>query len=99
MAKKTLEVMYTEVAGKSPRIIAAERNWKVVSDLKQLKDLCIQVVYDTKHNSHLERYRKGGKDVTKMERFFIGQAMKESLGNADPELLQHALQEVLQELT
>lgn len=98
MAKKTLELMYTDEVGKSPRTIATERNWKMVSDLKLLKDLCRQVVQDPKHKSSLEQYRQGGKHITKMEKFFIGKAMAESRGNADPEILQHALQEVLQQL-
>lgn len=99
MAKKTLDVMYSDEVGKSPRVIAIERNWKMVSDLSLLKDLCRQVIQDPKHESNLGQYRKGGKHVTKMEKFFMGNAMIESRGNADPELLRHALKEVLYELS
>ena len=99
MAKKILEVMYSDEVGKCPRVIAVERNWKMVSDLNQLKDLCRQVIQDPKHESNLDQYRKGGRHVTKMEKFFMGNAMVECRGNADPELLQHALKEVLDELS
>lgn len=98
--KRILAAMFKEEdeLGKSPQDISEERGWKVISDMEQLKDLCRNVVTDAKHESQLEQYKIGGKHVRKMTKFFIGKAMGASRGNAHPEILQDALDEVLEEL-
>lgn len=96
MGKKILAVMYTEDIGKSPRQIAEERNWKVITDLDALREICLEVIDE--HSPQLEQYKKGGKHVRKMKKFFLGKAMAHSRGNADPELLSDALEETLNKL-
>ena len=93
MGKKILSVMYSDEIGKSPRQIAEERNWKVITDLDELRAICLEVLEE--HESQLEQYKKGGKYVRKMKKFFLGKAMAHSRGNADPELLNDALEEIL----
>jgi aspartyl-tRNA(Asn)/glutamyl-tRNA(Gln) amidotransferase subunit B len=98
LGKKLLAAMYKEDVGKSPREISDERGWKVVSDMEQLKQICRDVTTDAQNESQLEQYKTGGKQVRKMTKFFVGKAMGASRGNAHPELLQEALNEVLEEV-
>jgi len=94
MGKKILAVMYHDDVGKSPRQIAEERNWKVITDMDELRTICTEVIEE--HSSRLEQYKKGGKHVRKMKKFFLGKAMAHSRGNAQPELLNDALDEILE---
>lgn len=97
MAKKILAVLNTDddnEYGKSPRQVAEERNWKLISDMEILQDMCEQVI--EAHPQQLEQYKKGGKHVRKMKKFFLGKTMAHSKGNAQPELLNDALEEVLE---
>jgi len=96
MAKKILSVMYHEEMNKSPQQIAEERNWKVITDFEQLCEMCVKVIEE--HPSQLEQYKKGGKHVRKMKKFFLGKAMAHSRGNAQPELLNDALEQTLETL-
>lgn len=96
MAKKILAVMNHEKHDKSPRQIAEERNWKVITDLDTLRSICLEVI--EAHPAQLEQYKKGGKHVRKMTKFFLGKAMAHSKGNAQPELLNDALEETLGKL-
>jgi aspartyl-tRNA(Asn)/glutamyl-tRNA(Gln) amidotransferase subunit B len=96
MGKKILACMYHEDIGKSPRQIADERGWKVISNLDELRTICEQVI--EQHQDQLEQYKQGGKYVRKMKKFFAGKAMAHSRGNAHPELLQDMLEETLEKL-
>ena len=96
MGKKILACMYHEDVGKSPRRIAEERGWKVISSLDELRTICEQVIQQ--HEDQLEQYKQGGKYVRKMKKFFAGKAMAHSGGNAHPELLQDMLNETLEKL-
>ena len=98
IGKKILAVMYNEDLGKSPRDISTERGWKVISDLGELRKMCLRVLQDPQHASQLEQYKKGGKHVRKIQKFFLGKVMGESRGNAHPELLNDALNDALEEL-
>jgi aspartyl-tRNA(Asn)/glutamyl-tRNA(Gln) amidotransferase subunit B len=97
-AKRILAVLFKEELGKSPQEISDERGWKVISGMTQLKEICRDVVTDEKNESQLEQYKLGGKHVRKMTKFFIGKAMGASKGNAHPEVLQDALDEILEEV-
>lgn len=96
--KRILAAMYKEDVGKRPIEISDERGWKVISDFSHLKELCRDVVMDSTNEAQLEMYKSGGNQVRKMTKFFIGKAMGASRGNAHPELLQDALDEVLEEV-
>lgn len=98
MGKKLLVAMYKEDIGRSPREIADERDWKVISDLDQLKRICRAVVNDTANMSQVEQYKTGGREAQRIKKFFVGKIMAASRGNAHPELLQDALGEVLDEV-
>jgi aspartyl-tRNA(Asn)/glutamyl-tRNA(Gln) amidotransferase subunit B len=98
MGKKLLAAMYKEDIGKGPREIADERGWKVISDMEQLKQLCREVVTAADHVTQMEQYKTGGREISKITKFFIGKVMSASKGNAHPELLQDALEDVLKEV-
>eukprot|EP00521_Asterionellopsis_glacialis_P008124 CAMPEP_0195288112 /NCGR_PEP_ID=MMETSP0707-20130614/4909_1 /TAXON_ID=33640 /ORGANISM="Asterionellopsis glacialis, Strain CCMP134" /LENGTH=390 /DNA_ID=CAMNT_0040347937 /DNA_START=1 /DNA_END=1173 /DNA_ORIENTATION=+ len=99
VGKKILGVMFQEESSHelNPRNIAEERGWKMISDPLELRKICEGVILAVQHESQLEQYKKGGKNVWKMKKFFIGKAMKESKGNAHPEILKDTIQTVLEE--
>ena len=97
MAKKLLIAMYKEDIGRSPRQIANERNWKVITDMVELKRICREVVNASENASQLEQFKSGGSGIRRIKNFFIGKIMAASRGNAHPELLQDALDSILQD--
>ena len=97
-AKKLLNVMYNEELETEPLAIAEANGWKLISDPVALKALCKNVLTHEKNRKQLEQYKQGGKHVRKMQKFFKGKIMAESKGNAHPELMANALQDVLEQL-
>lgn len=109
--KRLLRIMYEEeqeegiessVGGSDTRCrhpldIAESRGWKVISDPVELKVIVSSVVSDPSNQSQLEQYRKGGKHVRKIFKFFVGKIMAVSKGNAHPKIMKHVLTEFLDE--
>jgi aspartyl-tRNA(Asn)/glutamyl-tRNA(Gln) amidotransferase subunit B len=83
----------------TPRDIAMAKGWQLMTDPGELHDLCHGVVHDPKHAKQLSQYQQGGKKVWKLSKFFVGKAMAMSKGNAHPERLQEALEQVLSQAT
>uniref|UniRef100_A0A7S2UU37 Glutamyl-tRNA(Gln) amidotransferase subunit B, mitochondrial n=1 Tax=Attheya septentrionalis TaxID=420275 RepID=A0A7S2UU37_9STRA len=83
----------------TPRDIAMAKGWQLMTDPGALHDLCHGVVHDPKHAKQLSQYQQGGKKVWKLSKFFVGKAMATSKGNAHPERLQEALEQVLSQAT
>eukprot|EP00978_Attheya_sp_CCMP212_P015280 scaffold39385_cov46-Attheya_sp.AAC.2 len=83
----------------TPRDIAMAKGWQLMTDPGALHDLCHGVVHDPKHAKQLSQYQQGGKKVWKLSKFFVGKAMAMSKGNAHPERLQEALEQVLSQAT
>lgn len=96
-AKQILSVMFKEELEMSPREIADQRGWKLITDEAKLRQLCLNVVLDKNNQSQLMQYQRGGKRVHKMEKFFLGKVMWSCDGNAEPDLLREMLQKVLEE--
>ena len=90
--------MYNEELETEPLAIAEANGWKLISDPVALKALCKNVLTHEKNRKQLEQYKQGGKHVRKMQKFFKGKIMAESKGNAHPELMANALQDVLEQL-
>jgi Asp-tRNA(Asn)/Glu-tRNA(Gln) amidotransferase B subunit len=84
-----------KMSSEHPRDIAIERGWGLIKDSDDLKELAKSVVLDPRNGQQLKQYKQGGKKMVKMEKFFFGQAMRLSNGNARPELLLEALQQSL----
>ncbi len=97
-AKKLLAVMYHDDLQSDPLAIAEAKGWKLISDPGALEALCRLVLTDGTNHKQLEQYKRGGKHVRKMIKFFKGKIMAESRGNAHPELMAAALDRVLEEL-
>ena len=98
MTKKLLKILFEEkyVFGASPRHIAKERGIQLISDPDQLRVICEETLQA--FPEQMEQYQKGGKHVIKMKKFLVGKAMAHSQGNAHPERLHEALEEVLEEV-
>ena len=96
MAKKILTIMYNEDLTSSPSDIATANRWEVISNMDQLTKLCETVIYNPKNTQQLEQYKLGGKNIWKIEKFFVGKVMAQSNGNAHPEKMRKALSCVLE---
>jgi aspartyl-tRNA(Asn)/glutamyl-tRNA(Gln) amidotransferase subunit B len=96
MAKQILNILYNEEHGKSPREVAGDRGFKLITDREELAKICREVITD--NPEELERYKMGGKFARKITKLFVGKAMAASRANAHPERLHEVLQEVLDEV-
>jgi aspartyl-tRNA(Asn)/glutamyl-tRNA(Gln) amidotransferase subunit B len=96
MAKQILQILYNEEPGKSPRQIADERGFRLITDKDTLAQFCRQAI--EANPAELEKYKQGGKFARKMIKFFVGKSMAASRGNAHPERLSEVLEEVLGEI-
>ena len=95
MAKKILTIMYKDDLTSTPQEIATANKFKVISNVDELIQLCESVVLDQENANQLEQYKLGGKNVWKIEKFFVGKIMGQSSGNAHPEKMKEALALVL----
>jgi aspartyl-tRNA(Asn)/glutamyl-tRNA(Gln) amidotransferase subunit B len=96
MAKKILAILF--VSGDrsaSPRQVAADHGFRLVSNPEELLAICQAVITD--HPEELDVYCKGGKFVSKMVKLFTGKSMAACRGNAHPERLQEAVEQALEE--
>lgn len=97
-AKKLLQVMFSDDLESLPGDIAEKNGWKLITNMDDLQQLCRDVILCEKNSKQFNQYKQGGKNIRKMSKFFKGNIMKESKGNAHPELLGKALDSVLHEL-
>ena len=88
IAKSVFEIM--KDVNKDPLTIVEEKGLKQQSDPKELEKLIDNVI---KENPDKVKDYKSGKD--KLFGFFVGQAMKESGGKANPQLLNEILKKKL----
>ena len=88
IAKTVFELM-TE-SGKDPELIVNEKGLKQESDPKELENLIDKIIND---NQDKVKEYKSGKE--KLFGFFVGQAMKESGGKANPKLVNEILKDKL----
>ena len=77
-------------SGKSAREIVDEKGLKQVTDHSQIEKIIDQVI---EKNPKMVQEYLGGKD--KLLGFFVGQAMKESKGKANPKILNDILKNKL----
>lgn len=96
MAKQILNILYNEEHGKSPREVAGDRGFKLITDPEELAKICREVITD--NPEELERYKMGGKFARKITKLLIGKAMAASRANAHPERLNEVLRDVLDEV-
>ncbi len=88
MAKEVFEEMYK--TGRPPSAIVKEKGITQISDEKELKRIIEEVIKTNPEN--LARY-KAGKD--KLFGFFVGETMKATKGQANPQLVNKLLKELL----
>ncbi len=80
IAKKVLEELFNEV--KMPSKIIEEKGWVQISDESAIKEVVMKIL---ENNQQSVADYKAGKD--KALGFLVGQAMKETKGKANPQLL------------
>ena len=90
MAKEIFNEMWDK--GLSPEKIIQEKNLKQISGEEALKRLIIQTL--AKHPNQVKTYKAG---KTKLFGFFVGQIMKETKGQANPQKLSQLLKKELEE--
>ena len=76
--------------GKKPSKIASEKGLKVVSDSGQIEDICKKII---ETNQNVVNDYKGGKE--KAFGFLVGMVMKESHGQANPQIVNEILKKLL----
>ena len=87
-AKKILETMY-KTSLSAQEIIAAE-GLEQISDAGEIERLCREVL--EKNPDNVVKYRAGNEGVFK---FFVGQVMRASRGQANPQLVNETLKRLL----
>lgn len=88
MAKSVFDQMWD--TGDSPEKIVKEKGLSQISDPKEVEKIVDKIIQNSPNQ--VEQY-KGGKD--KLFGFFVGQVMKESKGQANPDLVTKTLKEKL----
>lgn len=88
--KKVLEIMAE--TGDGPEEIVAREGWTLVSDTSVI-DEAINAIF-AQHPDELARYRTGEE---KLLGFFMGQVMRATRGQGDPQMVRKRLQEMLSE--
>ncbi len=91
MAKEIFSEMWS--AGQSPDQIIKRKNLKQISSPEELAALAHKIL--SAHPSQVRDYKQGRK---KIFGFFVGQAMKESKGQAHPQKLSKILKQKLDEM-
>jgi len=76
--------------GRSPSKIAGEKGLKVVSDISKIEEICKQII---SANQNVVADYKNGKD--KAFGFLVGLVMKESRGQANPQIVNDILKKLL----
>jgi aspartyl-tRNA(Asn)/glutamyl-tRNA(Gln) amidotransferase subunit B len=87
--KKVLELMAAK--GEDPDVIVKRQGWALVSDTSVI-DTAIQAILDA-NPDELNRFR-GGEE--KLFGFFMGQTMRATKGQGDPQMIKQRLQDLLQ---
>ena len=88
MAKEVFEKMYR--TGKDPDTIVSKEGLRQISDTGELEALIDRILES--NQKQVEAYRGGKKGLLS---FFVGQAMKETRGQANPKLVSQMLREKL----
>ena len=88
MAKEVLEECYA--TGESPNSIIESKGLKQITDAAELESMLKKIVDD---NPEQVAQFQAGKD--KLFGYFVGQAMKETKGKGNPEIINKILRELL----
>ena len=84
IAKDVFEEMF--FSKESPERIVQQKNLQQVSDTNEIKKIIEKIL-----KNNVEKVKKYKEGKTKLLGFFIGQAMKESKGKANPKILNEIL--------
>ena len=89
---KMAKVVFTEMwkTGKPPKILVEEKGLKQITDSSEIDKIIDKIFQD--HPDQVEQYRAGKQ---KLFGFFVGQIMKVSRGQANPETVNQRLKEKL----
>jgi aspartyl-tRNA(Asn)/glutamyl-tRNA(Gln) amidotransferase subunit B len=88
MAKSIYDEMFQ--TGKSPAVVIAERGLELINDADKIAAVVREIM--TANPKQVEQYRKG---KTATRGWFVGQVMKATRGQANPQLVQEVLKREL----
>jgi aspartyl-tRNA(Asn)/glutamyl-tRNA(Gln) amidotransferase subunit B len=88
MAKDVFEIMFRE--GKSPQQVIEEKGLKQITDTREIENIIRGVI--ASNQKTYEQYRAGKKATFG---FFVGQVMKATKGQANPQTVNDVLREIL----
>jgi len=86
--KKVFAKMFE--TGRNPAEIIAEEGYSTLADSAEIERICREVI--EKNPENLAKYRAGNEGMFK---FFVGQAMRATRGQADPQLINNILRRLL----
>jgi aspartyl-tRNA(Asn)/glutamyl-tRNA(Gln) amidotransferase subunit B len=76
---------------KSPNSIIEEKGWIQVSDVAAIEAIVVEIL--SRAPQQVEQYKNG---KTKVFGFFVGQVMKKTKGNANPQMVNEILKKALE---
>jgi aspartyl-tRNA(Asn)/glutamyl-tRNA(Gln) amidotransferase subunit B len=88
IAKSVFEEMFN--TGKSPAAIIEEKGLKQVSDEGALTDICQSII--SANPAQVEQFKSGKEKVLG---FFVGQVMKQTKGQANPQMVNQILKQLI----
>eukprot|EP00040_Diaphanoeca_grandis_P019226 m.101328 g.101328 ORF g.101328 m.101328 type:complete len:205 (+) comp27324_c0_seq1:83-697(+) len=94
-AKRLLAVM-VDGDERPPAQISADLGLVQISDVDSVKHICLQVL--DSNPTEVAKYIASEDDRKGLNKFFVGQAMKLSKGQANPKLVQQKLKEILEKM-
>jgi len=95
--KKILSIIRRE-PHKYPLEVAEEHGFISCNSSSQerLEKMVEELIMDTQYGKQRNQYKKGGKHIQKIHKFFVGRIMRKSKGIWEPDLVHNVLQTVLE---
>jgi len=96
--KKILGIIHRE-SQKCPLEIAKENGFiSNASSRESFEQMVQDLVMDSQYEKQRLQYKKGGKYVNKIHKFFVGKIMQKTKGIWEPDLVHHVLKLILERL-
>jgi aspartyl-tRNA(Asn)/glutamyl-tRNA(Gln) amidotransferase subunit B len=78
-----------------PELIVSRNGWLLISDDSLIENMIHEIINDPKHAIQLQKYKDGKKSFSK---YFFGEVMKKSKGQANPIVVDKKLNDILARL-
>eukprot|EP01041_Mallomonas_annulata_P000961 gene961-1862_t len=86
--KQLLKILFDEEKGGDPEAIVIKKGWKQITNNDTIQNIVIEVINDSKFSEQLNKFKSG---KSNMDKFFFGEIMRRSKGQASPHVVQDVL--------